>query len=440
MSTDVATSRPLIAVSGPSGSGKTSLVDAASLRAGAQLARPRSYTTRRRRRGEGDDEYLFVERAEFERLFASGAIINKDDVYGNLYGISRESLDRVYASGALPIKEIHPSNVEKLSSLGHLVLCVALKATHEELAHEVRLGTVDPDRVMRDTALPSDLPDCYRLVLRRSDGDVGVLADRINRWVQATHHLLTIDPNFVLRARRILERSKAGYDGVAGEFTDDHRVTTRFFHRLSEPFWRTVLNTRPQLGRAYLEIGPGRGWLRSLGWTPGAAYRGLEISEKMRELSVDADLISVAPADATDFANESFHGLFGSLLDPCLLPGFLLEAQRLLVPGGWFAGTAPARDWSSRLRGHADAMSTTFVLSSGSSVQVPSFCYTVDELRKMLDIVGFDIVNVEELTVNRTAEDIPPAVGAAIGQEPSVPILVTWDARRRDREETGTGA
>ena len=89
----------LFIVSGPSGAGKSAL--AASVTKLVQNLRfSVSYTTRAPRGSERDGvEYHFVSRAEFEALISSDALLEWAEVYGNLYGTSRDSIDELLRQG-----------------------------------------------------------------------------------------------------------------------------------------------------------------------------------------------------------------------------------------------------------------------------------------------------------------------------------------------------
>jgi len=59
-----------------------------------------SATTRRRRAGEADGEdYLFLDRREFERIRDEGGFLESFVVYGDLYGTPRGPVDEHLAAG-----------------------------------------------------------------------------------------------------------------------------------------------------------------------------------------------------------------------------------------------------------------------------------------------------------------------------------------------------
>ena len=89
----------LFIVSAPSGSGKSTLV--AELRkqvSGVDFGV--SWTTRAPRGSEENGrEYHFTTRQEFERMVEAGLFLEHAEVFGNLYGTARTSLDEALAAG-----------------------------------------------------------------------------------------------------------------------------------------------------------------------------------------------------------------------------------------------------------------------------------------------------------------------------------------------------
>jgi len=96
----------LFVISAPSGAGKTSLV-AATIARVSDLTVSVSHTTRSPRLGEVDGrDYHFVDQSEFDLLIASQALFEHAQVFGNLYGTSKQAVESQLASGIDVILEI----------------------------------------------------------------------------------------------------------------------------------------------------------------------------------------------------------------------------------------------------------------------------------------------------------------------------------------------
>jgi guanylate kinase len=96
----------LTVLSGPSGVGKSTVV-AELNRTCPQIWISVSVTTRRPRPGEVDGrEYHFVDDSEFDRLVASGALLEWARFAGNRYGTPRDPLDQKVEAGVACLLEI----------------------------------------------------------------------------------------------------------------------------------------------------------------------------------------------------------------------------------------------------------------------------------------------------------------------------------------------
>ena len=96
----------LTVLSGPSGVGKSTVV-AELNRTCPQIWISVSVTTRRPRPGEVDGrEYHFVDDDEFDRLIASGALLEWARFAGNRYGTPREPLNAKLEAGVACLLEI----------------------------------------------------------------------------------------------------------------------------------------------------------------------------------------------------------------------------------------------------------------------------------------------------------------------------------------------
>ena len=96
----------LFIVSAASGTGKTSLVKAL-LETEPEIVLSISHTTRPPRPGEVDGKhYHFVDRPRFEEMRKAEAFVESAEIYGNLYGTSREGLNHEFEHGHDVLLEI----------------------------------------------------------------------------------------------------------------------------------------------------------------------------------------------------------------------------------------------------------------------------------------------------------------------------------------------
>lgn len=107
MSADRPDMRPvLLVLSGPSGAGKSTVVDRyVALHPRTSLIV--SATTRAPREGEVDGEdYIFMQRDEFEAKVADQGFLEHAEVHGNYYGTPRDQVDAARAEGLDVLLEI----------------------------------------------------------------------------------------------------------------------------------------------------------------------------------------------------------------------------------------------------------------------------------------------------------------------------------------------
>lgn len=109
-------------VSAPSGTGKTSLCKQV-IKGVPGLSYSISYTTRKPRSGEVDGgDYLFLSPEKFQEMMDQGLFVEWTEIYGNRYGTSKVSIERlvedrvdilfeVDSQGARKILELYPESV-----------------------------------------------------------------------------------------------------------------------------------------------------------------------------------------------------------------------------------------------------------------------------------------------------------------------------------------
>ena len=101
----------------PSGAGKSSLVNAL-LERDPTIRLSISFTTRPPRPGEEDGrEYRFVSREQFQKMIHDGVFLEHAEVYGNLYGTSKEWIEQTRATGADVLLEIDWQGARQVKKL-----------------------------------------------------------------------------------------------------------------------------------------------------------------------------------------------------------------------------------------------------------------------------------------------------------------------------------
>lgn len=139
----------LFILSGPSGSGKTTLYKRLLRRKllRHQLVKSISYTTRPRRRNERNGrDYLFISRAEFLRKKRQGEFLESQNVFGFLYGTSKNTVEGL------------------LNQNENVLLCIDVKG-------ERAIKTIFPDAVSVFVLPPSIKILNQRLKNRSTEGD-----------------------------------------------------------------------------------------------------------------------------------------------------------------------------------------------------------------------------------------------------------------------------
>ncbi|MEJ2127983.1 MAG: guanylate kinase [Woeseiaceae bacterium] len=139
----------LFVIAAPSGAGKTTLVHAV-VQKHPELRFSISYTTRPQRRNEAHGvDYMFVDKETFESLREQGEMLESATVFDNLYGTSREQVEKHLADGHSVILEIDWQGARQVrESMPECVTIFIMPPSHDELVRRLRSRGTDSDEVI----------------------------------------------------------------------------------------------------------------------------------------------------------------------------------------------------------------------------------------------------------------------------------------------------
>ncbi len=140
----------LYIVSAPSGSGKTTLLGQLISKFD-DLIFSVSYTTRRPRGSERDGvEYFFVGRDAFLDMVQRGDFIEWAEVYGHLYGTSREFVEENLEAGRNVILDIDVQGMKRVQEQApDAVKVFVLPPSYEELERRLKQRRLEDDETIR---------------------------------------------------------------------------------------------------------------------------------------------------------------------------------------------------------------------------------------------------------------------------------------------------
>ncbi len=197
----------MLVLSSPSGAGKTTM--SKRLLAGdPQISLSVSATTRAPRAGEIDGvDYRFVKDAAFDRLVATGMLLEWAHVFGNRYGTPREPVEAALADGRDILFDIDWQGTQQLRQSqagGDLVSIFLLPPTLEELHNRLKSRASDSDEVIA--------------------GRMARAADEISHWAEYDYVLVNDDPGqclYEIRSILVTERLRRSRQiGLAGFVRD----------------------------------------------------------------------------------------------------------------------------------------------------------------------------------------------------------------------------
>ena len=147
-------------VTGPSGAGKTAVTDRVieHLPTAHRLV---TCTTRSIREGEVDGvDYHFVDRPNFEKRIADGAMAEWDEHYGNLYGIQKADVEQQLQAGGATVVCTDVAGAKTLKTLWPESIIIFLTAESKEVLEARIRGrgtTSEADVQGRLDRLPNEL-------------------------------------------------------------------------------------------------------------------------------------------------------------------------------------------------------------------------------------------------------------------------------------------
>ena len=138
-------------LSSPSGAGKTT-VSRMLLKADREIGLSVSVTTRPRRPGEMDGkDYIFVDKAEFNRKVKSGHFLEWAEVFGHLYGTPKAEIKAGLKAGRDFLFDIDWQGTQQLYQRMEVdvVRVFLLPPSIEELEQRLRKRATDSDEVIQ---------------------------------------------------------------------------------------------------------------------------------------------------------------------------------------------------------------------------------------------------------------------------------------------------
>lgn len=205
--------------------------------------------------------------------------------------------------------------------------------------------------------------------------------------------------------KRTMDRSTKRYckivwDTLAAEYYSEAHKTSRNFDRIINYNLPKIV---PKLrsGGSYLDLGGGRGRLQELYMNKDFDVIVGDFSVPMMKAKHNRFGIACrVQMDAFDipFRSGTFDGVFSLVGDPYALREVFEEVFRVLKANGFFLLTLPTKIWRQNLIPALTIKEneTIFRLRDGTQMNVPSFLYESNNLKKILLSCGFGDVEVGE--------------------------------------------
>lgn len=180
----------LFVVTGPSGAGKDSVIEKARAK-GLSFATITTTSTRPMRPGESEgNPYHFLSREEFETKIDRGEILEWAEVYGNLYGSTRTSVEEALQKNNLVIIKVDPQGARTFKKMIPTAKTIFIKPPSLEYLEKrlINRATDSPEVIKKrlETA-SSELSDLssWDFVICNNEGDLDKAAEELMQIVGA---------------------------------------------------------------------------------------------------------------------------------------------------------------------------------------------------------------------------------------------------------------
>jgi guanylate kinase len=184
----------LLVLSGPSGVGKDSVL-ARLAEKGLPFRRVLTVTTRPRRPGERDGvDYSFLKDEEYDRLLASGGLLEHAEVYGLRYGVPKAPVQQALSRGEDVVVRVDVQGAATLHRLlPEAVLVFLAPASLEELEGRLRRRRTEDEAVVRrrlETARREmEQQGLFDYVVVNADGRLEEAVERLASIIEAEKRL-----------------------------------------------------------------------------------------------------------------------------------------------------------------------------------------------------------------------------------------------------------
>lgn len=193
----------IVVISGPSGTGKGTLIDGL-MKIDSNIRYSVSATTREMRRGEAEGvSYYFKTRKQFEKLVASGEILEWDEFCGNCYGTLRSELLRNVEEGNDVILDITVKGAESIRNAfpDDSITVFILPPSLEELESRIRGRKRESEEQLRDR-----LANAEKEIAHINEFDYVVVSDSITEGPVRLKTIIDGERQKVKRNPGILDR------------------------------------------------------------------------------------------------------------------------------------------------------------------------------------------------------------------------------------------